>query len=85
MVDLVMRHGGWRFGFAIWTVLVPLSAMPLLLTLLVGQRRARRAGLATRSTLTDKPWRQALWQLGRELDLLGLLLFTGGWLLIPCR
>lgn len=82
MVDLVMRHGGWRFGFAIWTVVMPLAATPLLLTLLVGQRRARRAGLATRSTLTDKPWRQALWQLARELDLVGLLLFTGGWLLI---
>uniref|UniRef100_V5GMA8 Major facilitator super n=2 Tax=Kalmanozyma brasiliensis (strain GHG001) TaxID=1365824 RepID=V5GMA8_KALBG len=82
MVDLVMRHGGWRFGFAIWTVVVPLAATPLLLTLLVGQRRARRAGLATRSTLTDKPWRQAVRQLATELDLLGLLLFTGGWLLI---
>ncbi|SPO26103.1 related to siderophore iron transporter mirc [Ustilago trichophora] len=82
MVDLVMRHGGWRFGFAIWTVIVPLAATPLLLTLLVGQRRARRAGLATRSSLTDKPWRQALGQLATELDLLGLLLFTGGWLLI---
>ncbi|SJX62398.1 related to siderophore iron transporter mirc [Sporisorium reilianum f. sp. reilianum] len=82
MVDLVMRHGGWRFGFAIWTVVVPIAATPLLLTLLVGQRRARRAGLATRSSLTDKPWRQALRQLARELDLLGLLLFTGGWLLI---
>ena len=82
MVDLVMRHGGWRFGFAIWTVVVPLAATPLLLTLLVGQRRARRAGLATRSSLTDKPWREALRQLATELDLLGLLLFTGGWLLI---
>lgn len=82
MVDLVMRHGGWRFGFAIWTVIVPLAATPLLLTLLVGQRRARRAGLATRSTLTDKPWRQALRQLATEFDVLGLSLFTGGWLLI---
>jgi len=82
MVDLVMRHGGWRYGFAIWTVMVPLAATPLLLTLLVGQRRARRAGLATRSSLTDKPWRKALRQLATELDLLGLLLFTGGWLLI---
>ncbi|TKY86581.1 hypothetical protein EX895_004730 [Sporisorium graminicola] len=82
MVDLVMRHGGWRFGFAIWTVVVPIAATPLLLTLLVGQRRARRAGLATRSSLTDKPWRQAMRQLARELDLFGLLLFTGGWLLI---
>ncbi|SNX84542.1 related to siderophore iron transporter mirc [Melanopsichium pennsylvanicum] len=82
MVDLVMRHGGWRYGFAIWTVIVPLAATPLLLTLLVGQQRARRAGLATRSSLTDKPWRHALRQLATELDLLGLLLFTGGWLLI---
>lgn len=82
MVDLVMRHGGWRFGFAIWTVIVPLAATPLLLTLLLGQRRAKRAGLATRSSLTEKPWRQALWQLATELDVPGLLLFTGGWLLI---
>ncbi len=82
MVDLVMRHGGWRFGFAIWTVVMPLAATPLLLTLLVGQRRAQRAGLATRSWLRDKPWRSALRQLATELDVVGLLLFTGGWLLI---
>ncbi|GAC98148.1 major facilitator super [Pseudozyma hubeiensis SY62] len=82
MVDLVMRHGGWRLGFAIWTVVMPLAATPLLLTLLVGQRRARRAGLMTRSSLRDKSWRQALRQLATDLDLVGLLLFTGGWLLI---
>ncbi len=74
MVDLVMRHGGWRFGFAIWTVVMPLAATPLLLTLLVGQRRAQRAGLATRSWLRDKPWRSALRQLATELDVVGLLL-----------
>ncbi|PWY99830.1 MFS general substrate transporter, partial [Testicularia cyperi] len=82
MVDLVMRNGGWRFGFAIWTVLVPLSALPLLITLLVGQRRARRAGLAVKSSLAGKSWGEALRQLAIELDVPGLILFTGGWLLI---
>lgn len=82
LVDVVMRHGGWRSGFALWTFLVPISALPLLVTLAVGQRRARRAGLAVRSPLAGQTWQNALEHLARELDLLGLTLFTGGWLLI---
>ncbi|KAN0064471.1 hypothetical protein ACQY0O_002097 [Thecaphora frezii] len=82
LVDVVMRHGSWRLGYAIWTVMVPLAATPLLITLAVGQRRARRAGLATRNPLMGKGWADAMRELARELDAIGLLLFTGGWLLI---
>lgn len=82
LVDVVMRHGGWRSGFAIWTLLVPLSALPLLITLAVGQRRAQRAGLTVKSPLAGQTRKAALRQLAVELDILGLVLFTGGWLLI---
>ncbi|EPQ29263.1 uncharacterized protein PFL1_03018 [Pseudozyma flocculosa PF-1] len=82
LVDAVMRNGSWRLGYAMWTVLVPLAATPLLVTLAVGQRRARRAGLATRNPLTGKGWTEAARELARELDAVGLLLFTGGWMLI---
>ncbi|PWN52712.1 MFS general substrate transporter [Violaceomyces palustris] len=83
LVDAVMRNGGWRWGYAMWTILVPLAATPLLLTLAVGQRRARKAGLATRSPLGGgKGWITGLRQLAQDLDVVGLTLFTVGWLLI---
>ncbi|WFD22236.1 hypothetical protein MEQU1_000901 [Malassezia equina] len=41
-VDITLRAGGWRLGLALWTVIVPLAALPLLLLLIVGHRRAHR-------------------------------------------
>ena len=78
LVDRVMRDAGWRTGYALWTVIVPLASMPLLITLAIGQKRARKAGLATRTSLLQYGLRELM----RELDAPGLLLFTSGWLLI---
>ncbi|WFD26384.1 hypothetical protein MNAN1_001364 [Malassezia nana] len=63
--DLTLRAGGWRFGLALWTVLVPLAASPLLLLLVIGRRRAPRPRHA--------PPRSAVL---REMDMIGTLLLS---------
>ncbi|KAI3613337.1 hypothetical protein CBS9595_004170 [Malassezia furfur] len=78
-VDHVLRTHGWRAGFAFWVVCVPLSALPLLITLLVGLRRARRRA-AARAPPAEA--RRAEPNLLRQMDLLGMGLFSSGLTLI---
>ncbi|WFD18651.1 hypothetical protein MCAP1_000857 [Malassezia caprae] len=68
-VDITLRAGGWRLGFALWTAIVPLAAMPLLLLLVVGHRRACRAHPLH---VPQRAARDVL----REMDVVGTLLLS---------
>lgn len=85
LVESVMNHRGWRFGFYIWTFVVPLAALPLLITLFVGQRRARKAGLMTRNPIRSRWCLPAMREISSEIDAVGLILFSIGFalLLVP--
>lgn len=85
LVDLVMSTKGWRFGFFLWTIILPISALPLLITLIVGQRRARKAGLLTTNPIRSNTFWKGVAELGSEIDAIGLLLFSAGFalLLVP--
>jgi MFS family permease len=82
LVELVMTTKGWRFGFFLWTIILPISALPLLITLIIGQRRARRAGLLMTSPIRSDSFWKGMAELGSEVDAIGLLLFSGGFLLL---
>lgn len=82
LVELVMSTKGWRFGFFLWTVILPVSALPLLITLAVGQRRARRAGLLMTNPMRSNSFWKGLAGLGSEVDAIGLVLFSTGFLLL---
>lgn len=85
LVELVMRTQGWRFGFGMWTVILPIAALPLLATLFVGQKRARRAGLLTTNPIRARSFGAAIIELARQIDAVGLALFSLGFcfILIP--
>ncbi|KAK0543360.1 hypothetical protein OC845_006161 [Tilletia horrida] len=76
LVDLVLRHGTWRLGYGIWVVAMPIAAAPLLITLTIGQRHARRAGLRHRILDGSQNVSQTLHILAKELDVLGIILFS---------
>ncbi|KDN43439.1 hypothetical protein K437DRAFT_152808 [Tilletiaria anomala UBC 951] len=89
LVDIVMRKASWRWGFWLWTFVIPLASMPLLVTLAVGQRRARKHAIERaleRGRSLNKgraaTFRFKFRRLFAELDFLGLLLFAVGWLLV---
>lgn len=65
---MLVMHG-WRSGYLLWAVGVPLAALPLVLTLGIGARRARQLALA-------KP--QARMPVLGGLDVVGMALFSGG-------
>lgn len=45
LAELVVRYASWRVGIAAYAVLVPLAALPLLITLSMGRRKVRAAGV----------------------------------------
>lgn len=82
LVDAVMQSSGWRVGYGIWIVIVPLAAAPLVIILAVGQRQARNAGLLERRRIFGSGCIAAVGHVASEIDALGLLLFTLAWTLI---
>lgn len=83
LVDAVINSGGgWRAGYGMWVIIVPLAAAPLVIILLVGQSQARKAGLLARPPIFARGCGSAFSQLSKEIDAFGLLLFTLSWTLI---
>ncbi|TFK51951.1 siderochrome-iron transporter [Heliocybe sulcata] len=77
VTSTVMAHSTWQWGVGMWTIIVPFTAIPIILSLYLGQRRARRAGKLTSilPTARASPL-QTLIQLFHTLDLLGTLLLA---------
>ncbi|MCJ1422296.1 hypothetical protein MMC29_000176 [Sticta canariensis] len=72
----LLSHTTWRWGYGIWTIVLPVAFLPLALTLLLNMRKAAKLCL-----LPVSPWKgqtivggaKTLWY---ELDILGLLLLS---------
>ncbi|KAL3458284.1 putative transporter [Aspergillus heterothallicus] len=78
IVDSVVNGIGWRWGIGMFAILMPFCASFIIITLLVFQRRARRAGLILNEQLT-------VYNFCSRIDLGGILLLSGGFsmVLIP--
>lgn len=78
IVDSVVDGIGWCWGIGMFAILMPFTASFLIITLLVFQRRARKADIIFTQKLT-------LSEFCPQIDLRGILLLGGGFamLLIP--
>ncbi|EEH40178.2 siderophore iron transporter mirC [Paracoccidioides lutzii Pb01] len=78
----ILRETSWRWGYGIWTIILPVAFLPLGLALFVNQRKAKQLNL-----LKPKPWKgrsftsivRKTWY---DLDVFGLLLLSAGLALI---
>lgn len=72
----LLSHTTWRWGYGIWTIVLPVAFLPLALTLFLNMRKAAKLCL-----LPSLPWKgqtivggaKTLWY---ELDIMGLLLLS---------
>ncbi|KAI9678923.1 MAG: hypothetical protein M1829_001908 [Trizodia sp. TS-e1964] len=82
----ILKHSTWRWGYGIWTIVLPIAFLPLAVSLLLNQRKAARMGLLRKkpptkgkkaSTMVKRIWYQ--------LDVMGIILLSAGiaLLLIP--
>lgn len=82
MADSIVGHTTWRWGYGIWAIVLPVSFLPLALSLFLNSRKAARLDL-----LPPPPWNgqslvsffKSLWF---ELDVMGLLLLSAALALI---
>lgn len=77
IVDSVVAPNGigWRWGIGMLAILMPFCASFIIATLLYYQRRAKKMGLAPRS-------KTSLYGFCSQIDLGGIILFTGGLVLL---
>ncbi|KAK0273412.1 hypothetical protein LTR35_001871 [Friedmanniomyces endolithicus] len=82
LADAILRNLTWRWGYAIWAVVLPVAFLPLALTLLINQRKAAKLGLLPPSPFEGKSHWEIAKTLWFELDVFGLLLLCAGFSLI---
>ena len=78
----VLERSGWRWGYGMFAILIPVALSPLLVTLFWAEQKAKRLGLVTvpaqagqdelSSSSSSLPRRA--WAFVQQLDVVGLLL-----------
>ena len=76
IADSIYTRSGWRWGYGLWTIVLPAAFLPLALSLLLNVRKAKKHGL-----LPPAPWKgktllgaaKTIWY---DLDLMGLLILS---------
>ncbi|KAH7108097.1 drug:h+ antiporter [Auriculariales sp. MPI-PUGE-AT-0066] len=85
---------GWRWGYGMFAIIIPITSAPIILTLLWGQHRAKKLGLLandyrgtgeTAVVAEHVPIGRRIFNFVIDVDLAGLILFGFGWglILIP--
>ena len=69
-------------AMGLWAIVLPVAYLPLLLSLLLNGRKAKKLGYTPVSALKGQTWRKSLQSLWYDLDFFGLLLLTAAECLI---
>lgn len=79
--ESILRVGGpgWRWGFGIWAIVVPVVVLPLSALFLWNSHKAKKAGLLETESKRLTP--KAVYKYCVEIDLVGILLLATGWVL----
>ncbi|CAE7136928.1 unnamed protein product [Rhizoctonia solani] len=76
----VMAPGGpgWRWGYGMFAILVPVTIVPLILTLGWAQHKAQSQGLIEQAPKNSAKGIHKIKSIWDEVDMLGLLILAGG-------
>lgn len=83
----MLKIKSWRFGFWVWCIICPITALPLVLSLLWVQRKAKKAG--TLENYKTPVQAHGAWEVTKalfwQLDLIGMILAicVFGFILVP--
>ena len=76
IANSLLAHATWRWGYGLWSIVLPVAFMPLALSLLLNTRKAAKQGLLPQSPWKGKSVLGGLKNLWYELDIMGLLLLS---------
>ncbi|KAL2036510.1 hypothetical protein N7G274_010740 [Stereocaulon virgatum] len=76
IANRLLAHATWRWGYGLWSIVLPAAFMPLALSLLLNTRKAAKQGLLPHSPWKGRSVLDGLKNLWYELDVMGLLLLS---------
>lgn len=82
IADAVLRHTSWRWGYGMWSIILPASFLPLALSLLLNQRKARRLNLIKPRSTRRRGILSVIRRTWYDLDMFGLILLSSAVTLI---
>jgi MFS family permease len=82
IADAVLKHASWRWGYGMWSIILPASFLPLALSLLLNQRKARRLNLIKSKSRHRGGFFAVLRRTWYDLDMGGLILLSAAVTLI---
>ena len=84
IASAVLAKTTWKWGIGMWCIIYPVCAMPLIISLLVVGRRAKRAGAVDKykTPFAMLGWKQFTTQLFWQLDMVGIILVIATFALI---
>ncbi|KAL8658071.1 MAG: hypothetical protein Q9226_001303 [Calogaya cf. arnoldii] len=82
----LLSNTTWRWGYGIWSLVLPVSFLPLALALILNTKKARKLGRLPPSPWAGHSFFSGAKNLWYELDVMGLLLLSAAFalILIPC-
>ncbi|CRG90574.1 Siderophore iron transporter mirC [Talaromyces islandicus] len=85
IADAVLQKASWRWGYGMWAIILPATFLPLALSLLFNQRKAKRLRLIRMRAPKRRNLLDVLHSTLVELDMFGLILLSAAvsLLLIP--
>lgn len=57
----------WRWGYGAWAIILPFVAMPMVVMMQLGKRKAKKNGLVLRKP-SGRTWNQSTWHYLVEFD-----------------
>lgn len=82
IADAILRQSSWRWGYGMWAIILPATFLPLALSLLFNQRKAKRLRLIRTKAHKRRTFWEALRATWFDLDMFGLLLLSAAVALI---
>ncbi|KAF1835129.1 hypothetical protein BDW02DRAFT_496573 [Decorospora gaudefroyi] len=82
VANSILTTATWRWGYAIWAIILPVCFIPLAISLFMNQRRAKKLGFDVPSPFRGRSAFQVAKNIWFDLDTFGLLLFAAAVALI---
>ncbi|EAW13833.1 siderochrome-iron transporter MirC [Aspergillus clavatus NRRL 1] len=82
IADAVLKHASWRWGYGMWSIILPASFLPLALSLMLNQRKARRLNLIKSKSPKRGGFLAVVRRTWYDLDMFGLILLSAAVTLI---
>ncbi|KAI9782316.1 MAG: hypothetical protein M1816_001929 [Peltula sp. TS41687] len=82
LASRILRDSTWRWGYGMWTIILPLAFLPFAVSLFINQRKAAKFNILPPAPWHGRSWAEIIKHIWFELDVMGLLLLSAALSLI---